>query len=295
MPNVATAKFVHLRRSLFLLPAFLTAFSGAGAQKIEIGLLAGGSGYMGDLNPSRYQRYTDLAIGGLLRWNINPRNTVKFSFLHGTVQANDANSDDPYQESRNLHFRSPLNEFSAQFEFNFFRYNPLWGRERFSPYLFAGISVFSFNPKAKGAPSGEGGEEAWYELRELGTEGQGLPGNPDKYKLAQMAIPFGIGLKFNLGRNWNLTGEMGYRATFTDYLDDVSGFYPDPAVFDSADPPATLAKYFSDRRLNKMPQNPAGIQRGDLLKKDTYLFAVIGISYTFVSSWCPAFSDWGKE
>ncbi|QEC50986.1 outer membrane protein with beta-barrel domain [Anseongella ginsenosidimutans] len=272
----------------------LLSFGEAGAQKIEVGLLAGGSGYMGDLNTHNYQRYSHPALGALLRWNINPRNSVKFSFLHGTLQGSDATSGNPYQESRNLYFRSPLNEFSVQFEFNFFRYNPLWGNEKFSPYLFTGISVFSFDPEAKGTPSGSGSEE-WYRLRDLGTEGQGLPGYPDKYKLAQMAIPIGIGVKFNLGRNWNLTGEMGYRPTFTDFLDDVSGYYPDPAVFETTDPPAPLSKYFSDRRLNRAPENPSGLQRGDLLKKDTYLFAVIGISYTFVSSWCPAFSDWGRE
>lgn len=273
---------------------FLLAAGGAEAQKAEIGLLAGGSGYMGELNTHNYQRYSHPAFGALFRWNINPRNSIKFSFLHGTLQGSDATSGDPYQRSRNLYFRSPLNEFSAQFEFNFFRFNPLWGNEKFSPYLFAGISVFSFNPKARGTPPGTS-EEAWYELRELGTEGQGLTGQPDKYKLAQAAIPFGIGLKLNIGRNWNLTGEMGYRATFTDYLDDVSGYYPDPAVFNTEAPGAAAAAYFSDRRLEPVPENPAGIQRGDLLKKDTYLFAVIGISYTFVSSWCPAFSDWGRE
>lgn len=239
---------------------------------------------MGDLNSTEYQRYTDIALGGLIRWNINPRNTLKFSFIHGTVQANDANSESNYQADRNLHFRSPVNEFSVQFEFNFFRYNPLWGNERFSPYLFTGISVFNFGPEARDA------SDSWTELQELGTEGQGLPEYPDKYKLAGMAVPFGLGLKFNLGRNWNLTGEMGYRAAFTDYLDDISGYYPDPSLLETAE-----AMYFSDRRVNRDPADPTGLQRGDLLKKDTYLFAVIGISYTFVSSWCPAFSDWGKE
>lgn len=287
MPGIA--------KSTGILLVLLASFHGAGAQKIEVGLLAGGSGYMGDLNTHNYQRYSHPALGALLRWNINPRNSIKFSFLHGTLQGSDASSGNPYQESRNLYFRSPLNEFSAQFEFNFFRYNPLWGNERFSPFLFTGISIFSFNPEAKGTPPGGSGDE-WYRLRELGTEGQGLPGYPDKYKLAQLAIPFGIGVKYNIGRNWNLIGEMGYRATFTDYLDDVSGYYPGAAAFSTASSPDPAASYFSDRRLQPAnPADPAGLQRGDLLKKDTYLFAVIGISYTFVSSWCPAFSDWGRE
>src|SRR5690606_14355526 len=104
----------------------------------------------------------------------------------------------------------------------FFRYNPLWGKEKFSPYLFTGISLMNFQPKARD-DSGN-----WVRLRDLGTEGQGLPGNAEKYKLAGLAIPFGLGFKYNLGLNWNLTAEMGYRASFTDYLADVSGYYPNP-------------------------------------------------------------------
>lgn len=272
----------------------IASVSCAQAQKIEVGLLAGGSGYMGDLNSHNYQRYSHAALGALFRWNINPRNSVKLSFIHGTLQGNDATSGKPDQVERNLSFRSPINEFSAQFEFNFFRYNPLWGNEKFSPYLFTGISIFSFNPQARDSIAGSSGY-AWYDLRDLGTEGQGRPGYPNQYKLAQLAVPLGLGFKFNISRNWNLTAEMGYRFTFTDYLDDVSGTYPDPALFQNTNPPELAAAHFSDRRLTPQPTNPVGMQRGDLLKKDTYLFAVIGISYTFVSSWCPAFSDWGRE
>src|SRR5690554_3630956 len=99
---------------LFVSVLLISALSGK-AQKMEIGLLAGGSGYMGDLNTDQYQRYTNLALGGLFRWNINPRNTVKLSFLHGTIQANDAKSTSSDHINRNLHFKSPLNEFSMQF------------------------------------------------------------------------------------------------------------------------------------------------------------------------------------
>jgi hypothetical protein len=36
-------------------------------------------------------------------------------------------------------------------------------------------------------------------------------------------IPYGIGIKYNIGGKFSLAADMGYRYTFTDYLDDVSG------------------------------------------------------------------------
>lgn len=281
-------RFTGLRTKTFLLFAFsfqLSAFC-VQAQKFELGLHLGGAGYMGDLNPREYQRYTDPVLGGIFRWNINPRNTVKLSLTTGMVRGDDAKADNAYQTDRNLHFRSTLSEFSVQFEFNFFNYNPLWGNNRFAPYVFTGFSVFHFDPEAREF------DGDWVHLRPLGTEGQGQEGMPRRYKQVGSAIPLGLGFKFNLGRNWNLFTEMGYRFTFTDYLDDVSGYYPDAETWSGM---PGEAQYFSDQRLHKLPNPPHGLQRGDLGKKDTYHFAVIGISYTFVSSWCPGFSMWGKD
>ena len=48
--------------------------------------------------------------------------------------------------------------------------------------------------------------------------------------LVSMAIPFGVGLKWNLGKYFSVGAEWGMRLTFTDYLDDVSGVYYDQDV-----------------------------------------------------------------
>ncbi len=83
-----------------------------------------------------------------------------------------------------------------------------------------GIGIFTFNPEAR-----FGGDE-WIDLQPLGTEGQWLadPENryPEPYELTQFNIPFGGGLRFRLSRRWDMEVEIGWRKTFTDYLDDVA-------------------------------------------------------------------------
>ena len=66
-------------------------------------------------------------------------------------------------------------------------------------------------------------EDRWYDLRPLRTEGQ-----VEEYASLIAAIPLGIGFEFGLGQGWILGIEGSWRATFTDYLDDLSGMYANP-------------------------------------------------------------------
>src|SRR5690606_15533698 len=72
-------------------------------------------------------------------------------------------------------------------------------------------------------------------LRDLGTEGQGLPQYPDKkmYNLVQIAVPFGGGIRLRLSDNVHISYEIGLRKLFTDYIDDVSTTYADEAILAS--------------------------------------------------------------
>ena len=72
---------------------------------------------------------------------------------------------------------------------------------------------------------------------------------------------------------------MGYRIVFSDYLDDVSGKYPNPSnLYDDT------ARMLSDTSLDKGVK--VGQQRGDGNDGDKYLFVGIGLTYTFVSQKC---------
>ena len=247
------------------------------AQTWEVGGFAGSSGYMGDINPLKPYKFTDLAYGGLVKRNIDGYWSFKLSATQGKIRADDAKSSSAQQRERNLNFYSTLTEVSLQTEFNFFNYLPgilpMAGGRRYSPFLFTGVGGVLFNPKTNLY-----GTE--YELPKYVTESADLSG---KYKKYAITVPYGAGVKYNISGNWNLVGELGYRTAFTDYLDDVSGKYPDITGLN----PNDIKRDLSD------PSNPKigapGTQRGDFRKRDTYMFGGFSLTYTFVSRKCPMF------
>lgn len=134
---------------------------------------------------------------------------------------------------RNAHFRNDVQELAITGMYHFIpETRSFRNRVKLNPYLFAGISVFHHDPVAK-APTDYGGTEAspgeWVSLQPLSTEGQGLPNYPDQtpYNLINVNIPFGAGVRYKLNRDWDLGFEVGVRYTFSDYLDDVGGYFAD--------------------------------------------------------------------
>jgi hypothetical protein len=239
----------------------------------EVGVFLGGSYYTGDLNPSgHFNRFTRPAEGALYRMNFNPRMSVKGIVSFGNIEADDAYAKEESQRNRNLSFKSKLYELAVEGEFNFLPYAT--GNKKLAittPYIFAGVAVFHFDPL--GYYQGR-----WYKLQQLGTEGQGTPFNSTKtYSLTQFSIPFGVGVKINTAKRIGINFEWGLRKTFTDYLDDVSGTYVDPALLAAEKGPAAAA--LSDKSLVKEGGSNAGRQRGNSFTKDWYSFA--GVIITF--------------
>lgn len=145
---------------------------------------------------------------------------------------------------------------------------------RTSPYLLGGIAYFSFNPQTRLG-------NRWVDLQPLSTEGQGFAETGRKtYKLAQFNIPLGAGVKYELSPLINLRGEFLYRKTFTDYIDDLSATYIDPALFDkyfgAGTPKATNATILYDRQI----ENRAGVdgKRGTQTNNDAYFTFNLKIS-----------------
>lgn len=263
-------------RRLLLIVFFSIGCFVASAQTWEIGGFAGSSGYMGDINPVKPYKLTDLAFGGQIKRNFDGYWSAKLNYMHGKIQADDTKSSNSYQKERNLNFYSPLSELSLQVEFNFFNYLagvlPGYGTRRASPYLFTGIGAFTFNPKT----DFKGSE---VELQPLQTE-------LVKYNKYALSVPYGAGFKYNVSGNFNLNAEVGYRTAFTDYIDDISGRYPD---FSTSPPISTLSPQLSDRSVTTPQIGTPGSQRGDFRKRDTYMFVGISLTYTFVSQKCPTF------
>jgi len=131
---------------------------------------------------------------------------------------------------RNAHFKNDIQELAFTGIYNFIPETRNYrNRPTLNPYFFAGIAVFHHNPMAK-VPADYAGSEVspgqWVSLQPLNTEGQGLSNYADQpYSLVSVNIPFGAGLKYKLNKNWDLGFEVGVRYTFSDYLDDVGGYF----------------------------------------------------------------------
>lgn len=209
----------------------------------SIGISLNAFNYYGDLSPSPKQISTDIgltkpAIGLSFTHRFGPRYQLTGSFTYGGIQGSDNASADPDDEDnavfryvRNLSFRNRIKELSVVAQIDLYKNEQTYiSRVRWTPYAFGGLAVFHHNPQAKvpqtdllGQPFADAGE--WVDLKPLKTEGK-------SYSLIQLAIPIGLGARFRLNDIMDFAVEWGFRYTFTDYLDDVSGFYVDLNTFD---------------------------------------------------------------
>ena len=233
----------------------------------EVGVFLGGSFYLGELNPAPsgiFDNFTQPAGGVLFRHNFSDRFALRANLLFGTLEGDDSYSNITANRDRNLSFKSPVDELSVQWEFNFLPYAIGDKKHSFTPYIFIGLGVFKFNPQAN--LNGN-----WVALQPLHTEGQSKG-----YSLIQPSIPIGLGVKISFSKTIGLGIEWGMRKTFTGYIDDVSGTYGN--AYQIAADNGNVAGVLSDRSLSADHANDVGKQRGNGTA-DWYSFA--GITLTF--------------
>lgn len=257
---------------LLLILIMRTALS---AQFWELGVTGGAYSYIGDLNPSGFFSNSSVGGGVLLRRNWHPNFSTRFSALRGTLQADDRRSPMPTIRARNLNFKSELWELSLFQEFNLIPYHPQnKENQAFAPYICAGVSVFKFNPTTQY-------EGEWVALQPLGTEGQGLPGFPKKYALWQAAVTIGAGIRLALTSRVAVGVDIGYRISFTDYLDDVSSIYVAPRDLAANGPLAVVLSNRSEEYTGIPADNLVGERRGNSNKKDSYIYWGVSFSFQF--------------
>ncbi len=152
---------------------------------------------------------------------------------------------------RDGRFRAGILEASAVMEFNFLDYLTPNSQFRFSPYAFFGIGYTFIFAK---------GNTFAYNIS-------------SRYDLGTVVIPFGGGIKYKLNERWTLAAELGFRPTFTDYLDKIDS--TEPSIPRFQDP------------IN--PGEPYGINFGNAYDKDWYYFLGVTISYTITTTKCYAY------
>ena len=258
------------------------------AQSLEFGGFIGVSNYLGDLQQTQIEMSTtNFALGIFTRANLSNFFSIKAHFYKGEISGSDANFETLKKvRERNLSFRSQIYELGIQGEFSFLYFGDK-GKRVAAPYLFAGISGFHFNPQAQF-------NGKWVDLQPLGTEGQGTLGSgKEKYSRLQIAIPLGVGFNINFSDKMNVGFEVGFRKTFTDYLDDVSGAYPDITALEEGNPVAAALSFRTPEYVGHELPNPQGELRGNPKTKDMYLFAGITFS-AIIAKWLPRKKHAGK-
>jgi hypothetical protein len=254
-------------------------------QEGEFGVALGAGHYFGDLNSKPQFNRPKLAAGIFFRKNFGNYVAARVNASFTQVGYSDKyNTHNEYQRRRNLSFNSNIWELSLQGDFNFFRFLPGDPDFRFTPYITFGAGIFNYDPYAYL------GDDK-YHLRPLGTEGQGSSAHPDRKQYSSMAfsVPFGVGYKYALNERLNIGFEVVHRFTTTDYLDDVSTTYADPAAF-PANPDGTASPAFllQDRSYDTgAPIGGKGIQRGNSRQKDHFTTAMFYLSFNLQSYNCP--------
>ena len=268
-----------MKKFFLLIILCLLLAADARAQTTDIGAFLGMAKYKGELSNSFFTLYfLQPAFGVYYRRNQNRHWSVRVQATIGSIEGDDANSKYDWEVNRNLSFSSAIQEVAGTFEFNFLPFELGNYNYAIAPFMFWGLSVVHFNPKASYK-----GEEI--ELQPLGTEGQETYSHPErkKYSLLSAAMPFGGGFKIN-GDNIGFTIEMGPRRTYTDYLDDVSTTYSNKHYIQVEN--GSVAAALSDRSIGGAAPNIGPEKmRGDPTHPDWFMFvgasAYIGIGGKF--------------
>lgn len=219
---------------------------------------------------------------------------IKLNFDQGKVSGFDSlirnqRSDEVSRKKRNLSFRSNISELNLSFEFYPTAYlvrKESFFNNKLRPYLSIGIGAFHFNPQ--GVYDAPDGSKRWVDLKPLRLEGEGMAEYDVKeYKNIALQMPLGFGLKYFINDRWYIGAEVLQRFTFTDYVDDVSQKYIDPALFSKYLPKdqVAIAEQMMFKRALVANNRPVsefiGKERGDATDKDYYISAFLKVGFKF--------------
>ncbi len=195
---------------------------------------------------------------------------IRGGFTYGKIKGSDAANG--LFEARNLGFETAISEVNLALQYELF----LLDEKKFTPYAFAGVGFFHFDPYTF-----YNSEKVY--LRPLSTEGQGLSVYPDKetYSLTQFAVPLGIGIKYKLSDRIQIGIEFCSRFLFTDYIDDVSESYPDENALLKERGQLAVDLSFRGDETNPGLTFPSGEGRGNPTQNDNYYTSQISVIYLF--------------
>ncbi|PLX10830.1 MAG: hypothetical protein C0594_04300 [Marinilabiliales bacterium] len=175
---------------MMLFVVFMNPVVAQKRNRIDVGPFLGVNYYMGELNLSKQFLSPGPVAGLAFRFPLNKRYAIRGNLVNATISADDYNSDYSFQRARNHQLKTNLTELSFLAEFNYLNYIEGSDREYFSPFVSAGLA--GYYSTGNNSPLG-------------------------------IAIPFGLGIKYNLTEKLNFSLEWIFRKTFSDNLDMLAG------------------------------------------------------------------------
>ena len=189
-------------RCLYIIGILLTVQI-ASAQRYEIGAFLGGSNTISDVGSTYYVYPNEPAFGGLVKWNMHERLTLRFQITAASVRGDDSTSDIRGKINRQFSYKNHLLEFTTGLEFNFysFRIKHLLDKPM-TPYVYMGIAGF------------------WQDDLYFNAHTQPPVEATDTTKRSTgYAIPVIFGIKKKITSRLILAGEVGFRYSLTNNLD----------------------------------------------------------------------------
>jgi hypothetical protein len=239
-----------------------------GYSQLSINLFGGPAYYFGELNHGLNPKNSGFTAGLGVRYLFASGWGMEAGYSNLFLRGNDKYSKNTTEQARNLHFRTRIDEFKLLAV-----YSPVKTGWRIKPVIGAGPVSYFFNPQAM--LSGH-----WYDLQPLGTEGQYLPtcaDCPPPYRTIKLGLLLTGGADLRLTQRLSLSFRLSHRKLFTDFLDDVSGVYPNMGEVNAYNPTTFLMSWRGDATLTN-PFSVSGTPRGNPKNKDAYTSCEIGIT-----------------
>lgn len=249
---------------------------GLQAQDLYGGVTLGGANYQGELQDKKLT--LDGMTPGLglsILYAYNDRLSGSLELFKGVLTGSDAKPDSR-NRNRNLQFVTQLFDLTLAGRYNLYNSRDF----AFIPYVVGGVSLFHIDPYTTDGVRGR------VYLFPLSTEGQGLRAYPEipVQQNINYALMGGGGIEVRLTDKLRMDIEVGFRKTFTDYIDDVSGYFPDPAMLlAERGPMAVSYSYRGDELPGGSQTFPKSTLRGNPGTDDWYHVVSIRIRYPILS------------
>lgn len=184
--------------------------------RIEIGLLAGGSIFLGTISTkgSIFANDMNMLLGIHINYTISSNLSAGLNIESFKLSNSDANSNNNDQLARGMSFSTSMLSVSPSINYDFVD-NTLYSKSRsIRPSIGFGLDIMSFNPTAiyNGTV---------YNLQPLGTGGQYSDSTKKPYSLLAFGYFFNFKLKYQINK-FNCVGfNVSYHSSLSPYLDDV--------------------------------------------------------------------------